>query len=107
MNPFNKDKYESPYCKICTSCGEEGCCPYLNCFSHLIENDNCKYGHVHLRDAKFDYRLSKMGYDIINKLENGLFDAELAVKEYHKQWNEIYEDVYKDDNQEVINVIID
>ena len=33
--------------------------------------------------------------EVINKLENGLFDAKSAVENYRKEWHEIYDDVYK------------
>jgi hypothetical protein len=38
---------ESPYCEKCGSCGEDGCCPPINC-----EAVKCKYGEINLKDYK-------------------------------------------------------
>lgn len=90
---MKEEKY-SPYCKKCGGCGEDGCCSHINCFRSLIEDDTCEYGESYLRAAMLDRDIAIMGGEVINKLENGLYDANLAVKEYHKQWEEIYDKIY-------------
>jgi len=42
-----EDIGESPYCPVCESCGEEGCCSVEN---SLWKHD-CKYGKVYARDV--------------------------------------------------------
>jgi hypothetical protein len=48
------DNY-SPYCKICSACGEEGCCSPLNCSQHK-DGEYCEW---YLRDLKFAYQSNK------------------------------------------------
>lgn len=94
---------ESPYCRTCDSCGEDGCCSYVNCFRELIKNDKCDYGESYLKDATFSYYVANLGNDVINKLENGLYDAALAVQEYHRQWKAIYDKIYSLTTQKTNN----
>jgi hypothetical protein len=49
------DGNDSPYCKICSACGEEGCCSPLNCSQHK----DGKYCELYLRDLKFAYQSNK------------------------------------------------
>lgn len=86
---------ESLYCRLCESCGHEGCCNFIQCFRKLIENDKCDNGQQYLKDARFHFRISQLSEEVINRLENGQYDAKLAVQEYRKEWNEIYDKVYK------------
>ena len=82
------------YCTNCGSCGEHGCCSYIKCFSKLIEKDECEYGGLHIREASFDKEISNLGFEIISNLENGLLNSDLAVIEYHRRWNEIYDRIF-------------
>jgi hypothetical protein len=91
-------KNDSPYCRLCDSCGIEGCCDFIQCFSQLIKNDNCDFGESYLRDARFSFRTSQLADEVINNLENGLYDSKLAVEQYRKGWNDIYDEVYKADD---------
>ena len=59
----------SPYCKLCESCGESGCCSYTNCFSKLVKNSDCKYGKTYLKDLYLDYRTVKMVFELVERLE--------------------------------------
>lgn len=90
-------EYESPYCPTCESCGYDGCCSFVKCFRKLIENDKCDNGSQYLADAIFSRNIMQLADEVINKLENGLFDAKLAVEQYRKEWHEIYDKVYKAD----------
>ena len=42
---WKRDYFDSPYCKNCKSCGEEGCCPIEQC----LLNHGCKYGEYYAR----------------------------------------------------------
>lgn len=46
---------ESPYCPVCTGCGEEGCCSPLIC----DQDPNGSYCQTYLRDLKFGYKMHK------------------------------------------------
>jgi len=54
---------ESPYCSVCGSCGEEGCCSVEK---SLLGHD-CKYGKVYARDVYFN---------------------EMIIEEFHKLFND-------------------
>ena len=88
-----KEDY-SPYCKLCTACGEDGCCSHLTCFSALIENPQCAYGISYLRDVMYTDKMANMCCDIIEKLRNESITAEEAVAEYDKESNLNYNKVY-------------
>lgn len=64
-----EDENYSPYCKICTACGEDGCCPATMC----TMEDGCEYKgtyHTELRDG---YIFMKEFYEkIYNKLSDEL-----------------------------------
>jgi hypothetical protein len=74
---------ESPYCPICTGCGEEGCCSPLNC----TQDPNGHYCQTYLRDLKFGYKM----YDEISKLlnEDPKYKDDVDVI-FNKVYNEIY-----------------
>jgi hypothetical protein len=89
------NEYVSPYCPTCESCGHEGCCNFIQCFSSLIKNNKCDNGSQYLADARFHFCISQLSEEVINKLENGLYDAKLAIQAYRKEWSEIYDKIYK------------
>ena len=98
LNAAEDLENESPYCPTCESCGYDGCCSFIRCFSSLIKNDKCDNGSQYLADAIFSRNIMQLANEVINKLENGLFDAKLAVEHYRKEWHEIYDKVYKADD---------
>jgi len=75
----------SPYCKICDSCGEDGCCSAVHCQQHP-EGSYCK---SYLNDLKFGYRM-------FNSLSNYLdskgikFEDEEYDKIYNENWDLTY-----------------
>ncbi len=74
-----------PYCKICSSCGEAGCCSPLMCEQHK-EGTYCQSNLAHL----------KFGYAMWNWLDKaGVLDnlTEEQKKGYDEEWNKQY-DVY-------------
>ena len=54
----NKEDY-TPYCKVCTGCGEDGCCSAMNCNFSI----DCKYCETYLNDLKFGFLMYKDIYD--------------------------------------------
>lgn len=79
----DEEKEQSSYCKICSACGEEGCCSPLLCQQHK----DGAYCDWYLRDLKYGYKSyndilkyiddnfpkdSKIYKDIDNILENNL-----------------------------------
>lgn len=95
LNAADDLEYGSQYCPTCESCGYDGCCSFIGCFSSLIKNSQCDNGSQYLSDAIFSRRIMLLADDVFKKLENGLFDAKLAVEQYRKEWQEIYDKVYK------------
>lgn len=71
----------SPYCPICTGCGEEGCCSPLGC---TMDKDGT-YCESNLKDLKYGYRmykeLMKLFYDD---------NKEQIDKIISKVWDEVY-----------------
>lgn len=77
----------SPYCKICTGCGESGCCSPLACSQH----PDGKYCGGNLNELKFGYMMFEDLYELIE--EHG--DKALKSKAgdlYDKNWDEIFLD---------------
>ena len=75
-----KDSY-NPYCPICDSCGEDGCCSALNC----KQSNNGKYCETYLKDLQFGYRMFK---DLFNLIE------EKGDDEMKKSLDELYDKNY-------------
>ena len=48
--PEDKEDYESPYCDVCESCGEEGCCS----IEKSILGHGCKYAQWYAKDVYFN-----------------------------------------------------
>jgi hypothetical protein len=57
----------NPYCEVCGGCGEDGCCPAVNC----TMEDGCKYGGLYLNDLKEGYIFMR---DFHNKIYDRLDD---------------------------------
>ena len=65
---WKRDYFDSAYldCKVCQSCGEEGCCPIEQC----LLNHGCKYGEYYAREVyynkmiidEFHNKLKELGY---------------------------------------------
>lgn len=76
----NEESY-NPYCPICDSCGEDGCCSALNC----EQSDNGKYCGTYLKDLQFGYRMFK---DLFNLID------EKGDDEMKKSLDELYDKNY-------------
>ena len=78
----------SPYCPVCSACGEEGCCSPMAC-SQDPNGDYCK---GYLKDLKFGYVMNEWVQK--NLLDEKLIPKEL-IEKYNKEWEEAYEAIYK------------
>lgn len=79
---IKNDVDESPYCKICSGCGEDGCCSALIC-KHSEEGSYCK---TYLADLKFGYLMYHDMYSLIKDPEDKLKLDEI----FHKNYDLIY-----------------
>ena len=80
----SKEEEYNPYCPICDSCGEDGCCSATSCQQH----PEGKYCKTYLNDLNFGYIM----YHKLMKLIDGdeKYDAEVD-----KMWDETYDKVFK------------
>lgn len=72
---------ESPYCKICSACGEYGCCSPLSCQQHPVG----EYCGRYLTDLKF-------GYDFHQKICEYLCSI---TKENNDKFYEVFDLLYE------------
>ena len=77
------EEFESPYCKICSGCGEDGCCSALHC-EQSPDGDYCK---TYLNDLKFGYLMYK---DLYHYLK----DDEESKKKIDQIFDENYDFIY-------------
>ena len=56
----NTEEY-SPYCKLCTACGEIGCCSPMMCSFE----EGCDYKNTYLRELKENYIFVREFYEKI------------------------------------------
>ena len=92
---MKKETKYSPYCKLCNSCGEDGCCSHLNCFRALIKSPKCKYGETYLADANFVKKIYDIACDIFAKLEQKEISSDEAVVEFNNGFDEAYDATYE------------
>lgn len=79
---------ETPYCPVCTSCGDEGCCSPIGCdFSK-----DCKYAESNILHLKF-------GYIMYNKIMELIGDDEKYKEQIDKLFDETYDKVYGKGNE--------
>jgi len=57
------DNY-SPYCPVCSGCGESGCCSPKNC---TPDNILCQYPKTYTADLKLGYRTFERFWDLLEK----------------------------------------
>jgi hypothetical protein len=82
LSKFNSED-ESPYCPICTGCGEEGCCSPLNC----TQNPNGSYCQTYLNDLKFGYKMYNEVSELIKDDPKYKDDVDVI---FDRVYNEIY-----------------
>ncbi len=80
LSNLQDDANYSPYCPVCTGCGESGCCSPLNCDP---DNPECHYPKTYTADLKLGYRTFEKWYDLLD--ENDWFGKkEEFMKIYHE-----------------------
>ena len=89
---FIDEDYEeeiySPYCPICSGCGEEGCCSPLIC----KQSSDGSYCESYLNDLKFGYLMYDSIFDLIPKDDN-------TQEKIHNIWKINHELIYKKDDK--------
>lgn len=97
----NKDYYfpesYSPYCELCESCGEEGCCSPVSCMYKCMITEKpkkCNYGESYAHDLNFSYQLSNMYGEQIDLLESKEITVEEFLERVKLEWDLIYDKVY-------------
>ncbi len=73
----------NPYCTICDSCGEDGCCPATSCKQH----PDGKYCKTYLNELKF-------GYIMYKQLLNLIDEDEKYKDIVDKMWNDTYDKLF-------------
>jgi hypothetical protein len=84
------DSY-SPYCPVCTGCGESGCCSPLHCDP---DNPECHYPKTYTEDLKLGYRTFDKWYDLLE--ENEWFGKK---DEFMKIYHEMLEIRFRQDEE--------
>lgn len=87
----------SPYCKLCSSCGESGCCSPLSCMYKCMVDKNpqkCKYGYGYAKDLHFGYKLANFYEDEIEKLRNKEITVEDFLERTDAGWDGIYDEIF-------------
>lgn len=74
----------SPYCKICTGCGEDGCCSAVHCEQHK----DGRYCETYLRDLKFAYLM-------FDSIQDFLKDDEESKKAIDEIFSKNYDLIYR------------
>ena len=80
---MTKEEYKSPYCPVCDSCGEDGCCSAMSC-KQSPEGDYCQ---GYLKDLKFAYLMYK---DLTRLFEEDPNHKETIEKMFDKNWDIIF-----------------
>jgi len=90
-------KHYSPYCKLCDSCGEEGCCSPVSCMYKCMVDERpkkCRYGYGYAHDLEFSYKLQNMYYKYVEMLSKKEITTEQFLETVDLEWDRIYDLVY-------------
>ena len=79
---------KSPYCPVCESCGEDGCCSALTC----KQSPGGLYCKTYLNDLRFGYANNEALLKIIYSDEEKYKDL---VEAFDKIWDKNYDLIYK------------
>lgn len=74
----------SPYCTVCGSCGEDGCCSALSCQQHP-DGDYCQ---TYLKELQFGYKMYRQLHELVS-------EDERYKDQIDKMWNEEYDLTFK------------
>ena len=85
---WKRDYFDSPYCKKCKSCGEEGCCPIEQC----LLNHGCKYGEYYAREVYYNKMVIEEFHNLLEELGHGRDETGDVVKD---PIGDVYDRAYK------------
>lgn len=83
---------ESPYCELCTGCGEEGCCSHISCYRALVNKVGCSYGETYLKEVIYNKLLLGAIFEkgaTMKKEGDSFLDGILQV-EFDKVYDQVY-----------------
>ena len=93
MTVEKEEQLQSPYCQICSGCGEEGCCSPLVCQQHP-DGDYCG---GYLEDLKFGYHMNRWFFNnLLDKIPVDL--KEQYMKEWEEKWENLSSHFSNDEN---------
>jgi len=81
----------SPYCPVCQSCGEDGCCPATSCQQHP-DGHYCK---TYLAELQFGYI---MYHEIMRLVEEDPKYKDVISKIWDEKWDLIFDKEEKTGN---------
>lgn len=70
----------SPYCKLCSACGESGCCSPMMCSFE----EGCEYKNGYLKELKEDYLFVREFYEKIypnltEEIQKDIMDLYMSI----------------------------
>lgn len=84
-NYMESNEDYSPYCPICSGCGEDGCCSALMC----EQDPKGYYCQTYLKELQFGYRMYNDLMELLDKDEKYEKQIdELWDKNYDKTWTD-------------------
>lgn len=87
------EEYTSPYCPVCTSCGEEGCCSPLYC--EYVESGY--YCESNLEHLKFGYECHHELYELVydDKEKNAHI-----IEQFDPIWDKLWDKYFNRNDKE-------
>lgn len=87
-NESEQTEFHSPYCPVCTGCGEEGCCSPIKCQQSPVGT----YCKTYLYDLKFAYMMND---EIMKKIYEDKEKNKDLIDFIDNIYDTMYEKVYK------------
>lgn len=94
---IQKKIYVPGYCKLCGSCGEEGCCSAISCMHKCMVEKNpfrCQYGHMYAKDMLFAYRMYEIYSENIELFRNNKMTEQQFLDSCEFDWNDQWDKTY-------------
>jgi len=94
--------YVPGYCKLCDSCGEEGCCSPISCMWKCMVEESptkCQYGERYAKDLMFSYNMNKIYMKYIELLRNNKITKEQFIEKIDNEWDEMWDEIYSVKNK--------
>jgi hypothetical protein len=98
-NDYEEEDIESPYCEVCGTCGEIGCCGiegFIN--AHIKGKTNCKNEDIIIRELEDLCNYKNEIFEQNKSLEERIEKAVEYIEKYKEEWEE-YDEVQKDMNK--------